>query len=833
MSANSNNNNSNVSNIRVEDPQPLLTEYPDNDTFRILIVTDTHLGHLERDEIRRYDSFRAFDEALSIGKQYNVDFVLHAGDLFDKNQPSRFTMVKTLHILRKHCLGNKPIHFQIVSDQSQNFPSTGKVNYEDPNYNISLPIFIQHGNHDDPAGLGNHAALEQLCATNLVNYVGRVDDLEDIKIFPILMKKGITKLALYPLGFIRDERLHRAFLHHKVKWIKPKQNNNMSDWFNIAMLHQNRTRHTQQYKDCIPEEFLPKFLDIAYWGHEHECLIDLSESLTGNFFVTQPGSTVITSLSKSESKPKYCGILEIKSDECRLIPFKLKTIRPFLFDDIVLDDHFEHDIDIQDIDDFLKDKINTMIMTALEEYPHPSQLQDQHLSFITNYTEVFEPSDNNNNAPYDPSRLPIIRLRVDHTNFPKIRAATFGQHFMKKVANVDNILLFHKKSSRKSAATDEKDENNERQMRGGSLFNLHSGSADIHNIEDIVTNNITSNESDPLNIFPELDLLKSIQEFVDKEDPHSIEEYCDNRLDEITQKLIETECLCDEKEILKQSKHFTNNRRIILRQQRSLQLLQKEQLKENEMKKDIMDINEVKMIAGGNNNNNNRNKNVKHEIGMSDSDNDEIILPKKKKANLNSFGLGAASQKARDDIINSQISDDDLLEMSDLDIKVKNNNNNNNEPMRKKRKLNENKNINNISDSDGGNDVINSLLGFDDDDDDEDVDMNRNRNKNKNKNKNRNNNNNNNRNDRVLRSQRSQKIGSQSSLDNYGISVVNTQRSMRSQRNNTQIQNMDEDEDDVGSTQTQRKTQRKRRAKKNVKAKKNAWGNLLNKRSNR
>ena len=113
--------------------------------------------------------------------------------------------------------------------------------------------------------------------------MGRIDDLENIHIFPILMQKGITKLAVYPLGFIRDERLHRAFLHHKVKWVKPKQNrNNMSDWFNIAMIHQNRTRHTMQYKDCIPEEFLPKFLDVVYWGHEHESLIDLQESLTGS-----------------------------------------------------------------------------------------------------------------------------------------------------------------------------------------------------------------------------------------------------------------------------------------------------------------------------------------------------------------------------------------------------------------------------------------------------------------------------------------------------------------------------------------------------------------------
>ena len=27
------------------------------------------------------------------------------------------------------------------------------MNYEDPNYNISIPVFTIHGNHDDPAGV--------------------------------------------------------------------------------------------------------------------------------------------------------------------------------------------------------------------------------------------------------------------------------------------------------------------------------------------------------------------------------------------------------------------------------------------------------------------------------------------------------------------------------------------------------------------------------------------------------------------------------------------------------------------------------------------------------
>lgn len=48
------------------------------------------------------------------------------------------------------------------------------VNFEDPNLNVSIPIFAIHGNHDDPAGKGNLAALDVLSSAGLINYFGKV-----------------------------------------------------------------------------------------------------------------------------------------------------------------------------------------------------------------------------------------------------------------------------------------------------------------------------------------------------------------------------------------------------------------------------------------------------------------------------------------------------------------------------------------------------------------------------------------------------------------------------------------------------------------------------------
>ena len=43
-----------------------------SNTLRILVATDCHLGYMEKDEIRRHDSFRAFEEICSIAEQKQV-----------------------------------------------------------------------------------------------------------------------------------------------------------------------------------------------------------------------------------------------------------------------------------------------------------------------------------------------------------------------------------------------------------------------------------------------------------------------------------------------------------------------------------------------------------------------------------------------------------------------------------------------------------------------------------------------------------------------------------------------------------------------------------------
>uniref|UniRef100_A0A0A0LFW7 Double-strand break repair protein n=1 Tax=Cucumis sativus TaxID=3659 RepID=A0A0A0LFW7_CUCSA len=423
-------------------------------TLRVLVATDCHLGYLEKDEIRRHDSFKAFEEICSIAEQKQVDFLLLGGDLFHENKPSRSTLVKAIEILRRHCLNDKPVQFQVVSDQTINFPNTfGHVNYEDPHFNVGLPVFSIHGNHDDPAGVDNLSAVDILSACNLVNYFGKMvlggSGVGQITLCPILIRKGSTSVALYGLGNIRDERLNRMFqTPHAVQWMRPEAQEGcqVTDWFNILVLHQNRVKANP--KNAINEHFLPRFLDFIVWGHEHECLVDPLEVPGMGFHITQPGSSVATSLIDGESKPKHVLLLEIKGNQYRPTKIPLTSVRPFEYTEIVLKD--EPDIDSNDQ--------NSII---------------EHLDKV-----------------------------VDYSGFMTINPQRFGQKYVGKVANPQDILIFSKAS--RKGRNEVKIDDSER---------LRPEELNQQNIEALVAENNLKMEILPVN-----DLDVALHNFVNKDD---------------------------------------------------------------------------------------------------------------------------------------------------------------------------------------------------------------------------------------------------------------------------------------------------------------------------
>ena len=154
----------------------------EDETIRILVATDNHLGYGEKYPERQMDSFTTFNEILQMGKDQKVDFVLLGGDLFHENKPTRFAEHNCIKILKQHVLGDRPVEIEVISDPEINFshcdPAHRVVNYMDPNLNIGLPIFSIHGNHDDPCGLGGFCTLDNLHTSGLVNFIGKIDNLQ-------------------------------------------------------------------------------------------------------------------------------------------------------------------------------------------------------------------------------------------------------------------------------------------------------------------------------------------------------------------------------------------------------------------------------------------------------------------------------------------------------------------------------------------------------------------------------------------------------------------------------------------------------------------------------
>lgn len=164
-------------------------------------------------------------------------------------------------------------------------------------------------------------------------------------------------------------------------------------------------------------------MDLVIWGHEHDCRIIPEENPNKKFFVTQPGSTVATSLAEGEALDKCCGILSIHKSLFRLDPIRLQTVRPFIFESINMAEYFDElgldEGDVQQkMQTFAAEKIEDMIKRAEEKLT------------------------GNEKQP----KVPLIRLRLDITDVEQqFNAIRFGQQYSGRVANPQDMIVFKRK----------------------------------------------------------------------------------------------------------------------------------------------------------------------------------------------------------------------------------------------------------------------------------------------------------------------------------------------------------------------------------------------------
>ncbi|XP_009078578.1 PREDICTED: double-strand break repair protein MRE11A, partial [Acanthisitta chloris] len=501
----------------------------DEDTFKILIATDIHLGYLEKDPVRGNDTFVTLNEILEHAQKNEVDFILLGGDLFHDNKPSRKTVHSCLELLRKYCMGDHPVQFEILSDQAVNFHYSKFpwVNYQDENLNISIPVFSIHGNHDDPTGADGLCALDILSCAGLLNHFGRSTSVEKIDISPILLRKGRTKIALYGLGAIPDERLYRMFVNKQVTMLRPKEDED--SWFNLFVIHQNRSKHGAT--NYIPEQFLDDFINLVVWGHEHECKIAPAQNEQQRFYVSQPGSSVVTSLSPGEAVKKHIGLLHVKGKKMKMQKIALETVRTFHIEDIVLADHpdlFNPDNPnvTQAIQAFCMEKIELMLDNAERER-------------LGN--------------PRQPEK-PLIRLRVDYAGgFEPFNVHRFSQKYMHRVANPKDIIHFFRHREQK--------EKNDIDLNFGKLVSRPAEGMTLR-VEDLVRQYFqTAEKKVQLSLLTERGMGEAVQEFVDKEEKDAIEELVKFQLEKTQRFLKERRTDAAEEKIDEEVRKFRESRK--------------------------------------------------------------------------------------------------------------------------------------------------------------------------------------------------------------------------------------------------------------------------------
>lgn len=480
------------------------------DTIRILVATDSHVGYNERDAERKDDSWKTFHEVMCLAKEHDVDMVLHAGDLFHENKPSRKSMYQVMRSLRTNCLGEKPCELEMLSDASENFGGIfDHVNYEDEDINIAIPVFAIHGNHDDPSGEGSYSPLDLLQASGFVNYFGRTPEVDKIAVKPVLLQKGRTKLALYGLSNVRDERLFHTWRDGNVKFFQP--GTQKDEWFNLMSVHQNHHAHTPT--SYLPENFLPDFMDLIVWGHEHECLIDPRYNPEMGFYVMQPGSSVATSLMPGEAVPKHVSILSVTGKEFTSESIRLKTVRPFIMKEIVLAEEKEiRDKELWRVTDN-RAKITQYLNQVIEDLIEEAKRDWLDLQVDRDEGDDIE-------VP-----KPLVRLRVEYTapqpgEFHCENPQRISNRFMGRVANVNDVVQFHRKKKIVNRALKNNADMPDEQV-------LAELSIDSVKVDKLVKEFLAAQT---LTILPQNSFGDAVSQFVDKDDKHAMEMFVGDSL---------------------------------------------------------------------------------------------------------------------------------------------------------------------------------------------------------------------------------------------------------------------------------------------------------------
>lgn len=260
-------------------------------TMRILVCSDTHLGHRRKEcDLLWHQAYLQFEQILAKALHRDVDAIIHAGDFFDGPCLSQ-DMQRTADLMQHYLCGKQ-----------KNGVCWRKRRLVSP---MMIPFVTIAGNHDGKS----LSSLEVLKSFGYVESPDTECYQEKGKtmytMYPFVVEKGEESVAIYGIDYMDQEEACRMWEEDRVRICEPIVKCSLK----ICLIHQDMVARFG--KPAFPREKLP--FDYVIYGHEHDCVIyDDGKSI-------QPGSSHPMRISKEDIGSKSVIIMETNPTSFELI----------------------------------------------------------------------------------------------------------------------------------------------------------------------------------------------------------------------------------------------------------------------------------------------------------------------------------------------------------------------------------------------------------------------------------------------------------------------------------------------------------------------------------
>jgi len=255
------------------------------------VFSDSHLGF--KGEDRFNESFERFVESIQMFKENKVDYILHAGDLFDESVPDQEVWLKTFESFSKNNGGVSELK-KVQMNNSASVLVKG------------IPIIGIHGTHE-------HRGKDFANALDILEESGC---LVHVHAGFVELNKNGEKVCIHGMGGVPEKFAKQVLSTYNPKPIEGATN--------LLLLHQSFIEFLPFDDEAIASlslADLPNGFDLIIDGHLHWT----NEQNLDNKRFLLTGSAIFTQMKSMEAKGgKGIFLFDTISKKLTFVPFKIQ-----------------------------------------------------------------------------------------------------------------------------------------------------------------------------------------------------------------------------------------------------------------------------------------------------------------------------------------------------------------------------------------------------------------------------------------------------------------------------------------------------------------------------